>query len=94
MTRRIRRCERVSTAWSGFYFNDCFADYKHSAYMARKAMGTIREFGDNARHDKWYRDVMYAPEDRRIMLLLVLDNHMTDEELYKAMKEEQNEIHL
>lgn len=72
--------------WEGFYYNDCFADIKHSAYMARKAMGQMREMGDNARHDKWYRDVMYAPEDKNVMLLLVVDNHMTDEELYDAMK--------
>ena len=73
--------------WEGFYFNDCFADIKHTAYMARKTMGTIREFGDNARHDKWYREFVYSPEDRNVMLLLVTDNHMTDEEIYKAMKE-------
>ena len=73
--------------WQGFYHNDCLADIKHTAYMARKVMGVIREFGDNIRHDKWYRETMYAPEDREVMLLLVLDNHMTDEELYKAMQE-------
>lgn len=72
--------------WEGFYFNDCLADIKHSAYMARKAMGHIREMGDNAGHDKWYRDIMYTKEDRNVMLLLVTDNHMTDEELYDAMK--------
>lgn len=72
--------------WQGFYHNDCLADIKHTAYMARKVMGVIREFGDNIRHDKWYRETMYAPEDREVMLLLVLDNHMTDEELYKEMR--------
>ncbi len=77
-----------SGVWKGFYFNDCFADIKHSAYMIRKAMGVIRELGDNARHDKWYRDTVYAEEDRKVMLLLVTDNHMTDEELYRAMKGE------
>ena len=60
--------------WQGFYHNDCFADIKHTAYMARKVMGVIREFGDNIRHDKWYRETMYAPEDREVMLLLVLEN--------------------
>ncbi len=75
--------------WDGFYYNDCFADIKHSAYLMRKAMGYIREVGDNVRHDKWYRDIMYAPEDRDVMLLLVTDNHMTDEELYQAIRGEQ-----
>ncbi len=64
--------------WKDFYENDCFADIKHSAYMARKMMGTIRELGDNARHDKWYRDAVYAEEDKNIYLQLVLDNHMTN----------------
>lgn len=72
--------------WQGYYFNDCFADIKHTAYMIEKMMGYVRERGDNARHDKWYRDAVYAPEDRRILTLLVNDNHMTDLELYEAFK--------
>lgn len=70
--------------WTGFYFNDCFADIKHTAYMVEKMMGYVRERGDNARHDKWYRDAVYSPEDIRIFTQLVEDNHMTDRELYKA----------
>lgn len=76
--------------WDGFYFNDCFADFKHTAYMAEKAMGLAREKGDNARHDKWYREAVYAPEDRKIMTLLVNDNHMTDRELYEAFNRKDN----
>lgn len=76
--------------WNGFYFNDCFADVKHTAYMVEKMMGYVRERGDNARHDKWYRDAVYAPEDRRVMTLLVDDNHMTDWELYEAFKKGEN----
>jgi len=72
--------------WNGFYYNDCFADVKHTAYMVKKLMGYIRERGDNARHDLWYRDAVYAPEDRRVFAQLVLDNHMTDWELYEAYK--------
>lgn len=75
--------------WSGFYFNDCFADFKHTAYMAEKIMGLAREKGDNARHDKWYREAMYAPRDRKIMTLLVNDNHMTDWELYETFKKKE-----
>lgn len=72
--------------WKGFYFNECFADIKHTAYMVRKMMGVVRELGDNTRHDKWYRLAVYAPEDRNIMTLLVNDNHMTDEELFDAFE--------
>lgn len=73
-------------AFEGFFENDCFADIKHTAYMIRKLMGTVREYGDNIRHDSWYRELLYKPEDRQIFTQLVLDNHMTDEELWNALK--------
>lgn len=76
--------------WEGFYFNDCFADLKYTAYMARKAMGLAREFGDSANHVNWYRDAVYAKEDRKIMTLLINDNHPTDWELYEAFKRKEN----
>lgn len=76
--------------WESFYFNECFADIKHTAYMLEKMMGYVRERGDNARHDKWYRDAVYEPADRRILTLLVDDNHMTDKELYNAFKKRDN----
>lgn len=75
--------------WEGFYFNDCFADFKHTAYMAKKMMGLARERGDSASHVRWYRDAVYAPRDRKIMTLLVNDNHMTDWELYEAFKKKE-----
>lgn len=70
--------------WKGFYMNECFADCKHTAYMLKKLMGIAREFGDNARHDKWYREIVYSRKDRGVMTLLVNDNHMDDWELYLA----------
>lgn len=73
--------------WKDFYKNDCFADVKHTAYLIRKVMGYIRELGDNARHDKWYHEYCYTKEDRKVCLLLVLDNHMTDQELYEVMRD-------
>lgn len=72
--------------WDGFYKNDCLADYKHTAYMLQKLMGVMRELGDSVSHDQWYREAVYTPEDRQIRILLVTDNHMTDWELYQAMK--------
>lgn len=75
--------------WKGFYFNDCFSDVKHTAYMVEKLMGLARERGDNARHDKWYRDAVYTKEDAKVFTQLVLDNHMTDWELYEAFKKKE-----
>ena len=78
--------------WNGFYYNECFADVKYTAYMIEKLMGIVREIGDNSRHDLWYREAVYAPEDRKVMTLLVNDNHMTDRELYEAFKRSGTEV--
>ncbi|WP_099470046.1 glycosyl hydrolase 115 family protein [Konateibacter massiliensis] len=75
--------------WDNFYLNDCFADLKHTAYMIRKVMGLVRELGDNVRHDSWYHGYCYAKEDQKVFLLLVTDNHMTDQELYEVMREKE-----
>lgn len=82
--KRMREAEYG--VWEDFYLNDCLADVKHTAYMIRKMMGLVRELGDNERHDRWYREYCYAKEDRDVFLLLVEDNHMTDEELYQVMR--------
>ena len=77
----------------GFTFNDCFADYKHTAYMLEKLMGCVRELGDSPAHDRWYRLAYMDRRDRPIRVLLVEDNHPTDWELYlrfKKRKEQEN----
>ena len=78
--------------WKGFYYNECFADIKHSAYMVKKYMGIIREAGDDSYHVKWYRDAVYTEKDREITALFVTDNHMTDWELYEAFKKQEADI--
>ena len=82
--RALRDSERG--VWRGFYANDCFADYKHTAYMLQKLMGCARELGDSPSHDSWYRQAYMEPEDRPIKALLVEDNHPTDWELYLKFK--------
>ena len=72
--------------WKDFYKNDCFADYKHTAYLIQKVMGYIRELGDNVRHDEWYHKYCYSKVDQKVYLLLVTDNHLEDWELYQIMK--------
>lgn len=72
--------------WRDFYANDCFADYAHTAYMVRKARGTMRELGDNVRHDTWHRQVLYTPAEQGVYMQLVTERHMTDEQLYQQIK--------
>ncbi len=83
--RALRESEKG--VWKGFYQNDCFADYKHTAYMLQKLMGLVRELGDSPAHEKWYRLAFMDRRDRSVKVLLVEDNHPTDWELYLKFKE-------
>ena len=78
---------RCHGKWKGFYDNDCQTDLKETAYLLRLLMGYLRNLGDGPYFYKWQRIVTYPPEDRNILLLLNYENHMTDKELYLAMKE-------
>lgn len=73
--------------WTGFYDNDCQTDVKETAYLLKLLMGYIRNLGDGPYFYQWQRQVIYPERDRKIMLLLNYENHLTDEELYQAMKE-------
>lgn len=50
-------------------------------------MGYVRNVGDGPYLYQWQRLVIYPEKDRKILLLLNEENHMTDEEFYTAMKE-------
>lgn len=75
--------------WKGFYDNDCQTDIKETAYLLKQLMGYIRNLGDGPYFYQWQRMVIYPEKDRKILLLLNYENHLTDEELYKAMKEKE-----
>lgn len=45
----------------------------------------------NTMHDgpdfhTWQRELTYSEEDRRIMLILMTENHLPDEKIYELMK--------
>lgn len=94
--REMKAC--CHDKWSGFYDNDCQTDIKETAYMLRLLMGYIRNLGDGPYFYQWQRDVIYPPQDRKIMLLMNYENHLTDQELFREMKErsfcnsEQNQL--
>ena len=73
--------------WKGFYDNDCQTDIKETAYLLRLLMGYVRNLGDGPYFYQWQRLVIYPEKDRKILLLTNEENHLTDEALYLAMKE-------
>lgn len=73
--------------WAGFYSNECLTDVKETAYLLRRVMSYVRILGDGPYFYNWQREIIYPPKDRRVVLITNLENHMTDEALYAAMKE-------
>lgn len=73
--------------WNGFFENDCFCNCKFTAYLLQDLMRYIRVIGEGPRFFYWQRELLYSEEDRRIMLLTNIRNHMTDDEIFTAMKE-------
>ncbi|MDO4297813.1 MAG: glycosyl hydrolase 115 family protein [Lachnospiraceae bacterium] len=79
--------DREHGKWHGFYANDCFTDIKQTAWLLGGMMTFIRNLGDGPHFYLWQKEFMYSEEDKRIMLLLNLENHLKDEELFALMKE-------
>ncbi|MBO5154013.1 MAG: glycosyl hydrolase 115 family protein [Eubacterium sp.] len=77
---------REHDKWKNFYANDCLTDIKETAYLLRVLMSYVRVIGDGPDFYLWQREVTYSPEDKRVVLLTNLENHMTDAALYEQMK--------
>ena len=54
-------------------------------------MSYIRILGDGPYFYLWQRQASYAPEDSHAILITNKENHMTDDELYEAMKTRREE---
>lgn len=72
--------------FKGFYANDCLCDVKYTTYMLEHLMFYIRNLGDGPHFYNWQRNYIYSEEDRRVVLITNFENHLTDKELYEAMK--------
>lgn len=79
--------EREHGKWKGFYANDCFTDMKQTAWLLGVFMGYVRNLGDGPHFYQWQREFLYSEEDKRVMLLLNLENHLQDEEMFDLMEE-------
>ncbi|MFA9378198.1 MAG: glycosyl hydrolase 115 family protein [Lachnotalea sp.] len=78
--------EREHDKWKGFYQHDCLCDIKQTAYVLRSIMSYIRTLGDGPHFYTWQREFLYSEEDRKVLLITNMENHITDEELYLCMK--------
>lgn len=73
--------------WNGFYANECLTDIKQTAWVLEGLMAWLRTLDDGPHFYEWQREFLYSEEDRRVMLILNMENHRTDREMFQLMKE-------
>lgn len=82
--RAMRECEHGK--WYGFYENECLSDIKQTAWVIEGLMSYLRNLGEGPHFYEWQREFLYSEEDRRVMLILNMENHLKDGELFELMK--------
>ncbi len=78
--------DREHGKWHGFYENECLTDIKQTAWVLQGFMSYLRALGDGPHYYQWQREYLYSEKDRRVMLILNMENHLRDEELFALME--------
>ena len=78
--------DREHGKWHGFYDNECLTDIKQTAWVLDGLMSYIRNLGDGPHYFQWQREFLYPEEDRRVMLVMNMENHLRDGELFALME--------
>lgn len=86
---RLRKTE--TGIWKNFYKYECFADFKFTAHILRRLMGWIRDRGEGPEYYKWQL-WLYNQETGNGEIITNYDNHLTEAELFKRLKELKQEL--
>ena len=79
--------DREHGKWHDFYENECLTDIKQTAWVLEGLMSYVRNLGDGPHFYLWQREFLYSEEDRRVVLVCNMENHLRDLELYEYMEE-------
>lgn len=79
--------DREHGKWNGFYANECLTDMKQTAWVLEALMGFLRTLGEGPHYYEWQREFLYSEEDRQVMLILNMENHLNNDELFRLMEE-------
>lgn len=79
--------QREHGKWHGFYANECLTDIKQTAWVLEGLMSTLRNLGDGPYYYQWQREFLYSEEDKRVVLIMNMENHLKDLELFARMEE-------
>ncbi|MBW3092409.1 glycosyl hydrolase 115 family protein [Bifidobacterium sp. 82T10] len=77
---------REHDVWQGFWANDCLADVKFSGQVMAALMSYLRNRGDGPHYYGWKHEFCYAPQWRNVIVVLNMENHESDDEIFQAMK--------
>lgn len=77
---------REHDVWQGYWANDCLTDVKFSAQVCATLMSYLRNRGDGPHYFRWKHEFCYAEQWRDVIVVLNMENHETDEEMFQAMK--------
>ncbi len=78
--------DREHGKWHDFYANECLTDIKQTAWVLEYLMGYVRNLSDGPHFFEWQRDFLYSKEDRRVLLIYNMENHLKDQELFTLME--------
>lgn len=73
--------------WHKFYENECLTDMKQTAWVLEGLMSFLRNMEDGPHFYQWQREFLYSEEDRKIMLIMNMENHLPDREIFALMEE-------
>lgn len=77
--------------WRGFYENECLTDIKLTARVLCGYMSFVRNLGEGPYFYEWQRELLYSEEDKRVVLITNMENHLSDDEIYELMKDGREE---
>lgn len=72
--------------WHEFYKNECLTDIKQTAWVLKGLMSYLRNLDDGPHFYKWQREFLYSEQDRKVMLVMNMENHLNDEEIFQLME--------
>ena len=84
--------DREHGKWHDFYANECLTDVKQTAWVLEGLMSYVRNLGDGPHFYLWQREFLYSEDDRRVVLICNMENHLKDLELYELMEERYGEL--
>lgn len=71
--------------WHGYYGNECLVDVAQSVWVMGYLMSFVRNMGGGPLFYQWQRDFIYSKESRKVLTLMNVENHLTDDELFDAI---------